>query len=372
MEKPIRVLNLFTIMDCGGAETMVMNYYRNINRDLVQFDFMVHRDKKGEYDDEIKSLGGKIYHMDPIYPNNFSHYKKQLSDFFTEHSEYKIIHSHMSELGYFAFKIAKEKGVPVRICHAHNAPNSFDIKMIMRNYFKHKMLPYDTHLFTCGLNAAKWLYGEKNQNRFIQLNNAIDTDKFLYNEKVENNIREKYNLGNKFVVGHIGRFNRQKNHTFLIDVFSEICRMRSNSVLVLVGAGELEKDIKNYAIEKNVLDKIVFTGIIKNVNEVVQCFNAFVFPSLFEGLSVTVVENQAASNLCFISKEIPQECVISDKVIPISLKESPKVWAETVLKYTDSYKKVNMKNQIVEAKVDIKNNAKWLQEFYINEYNKYK
>lgn len=134
----------------------------------------------------------------------------------------------------------------------------------------------------------------------------------------------------------------------------------------------MEKDIKNYSIEKNVLDKIVFTGIIKNVNEVVQCFNAFVFPSLFEGLSVTVVENQAASNLCFISKEIPQECVISDKVIPISLKESPKVWAETVLEHTESYKKVNMKNQIVEVKFDIKNNAKWLQEFYINEYNEYK
>ena len=121
--KPIRILLLFTVMDRGGAETMVMNYYRHIDRQQIQFDFMVHRERRGAYDDEIESMGGRIYRMPPIYPQNFVRYKRMLKEFFDEHDEYQIIHSHMSELGYFAFEEAKRHGVPVRICHAHNAPD---------------------------------------------------------------------------------------------------------------------------------------------------------------------------------------------------------------------------------------------------------
>ena len=141
MSEPIRVLQLFTIMNMGGAETMIMNYYRNIDRSKVQFDFMVHRSERGVYDDEIEALGGKIYRMIPIYPKNFSKYKKMVSDFFDEHPEYKIVHSNMSELGYYVFKEAKKRGIPCLICHAHNAPAGKmslkdNAKMIFRNRWK--------------------------------------------------------------------------------------------------------------------------------------------------------------------------------------------------------------------------------------------
>ena len=159
--EPVRVLNLFTIMNRGGAETMVMNYYRKINREKVQFDFLVHREEEGAYEQEIKELGGRIYRMPPMYPQNFSLYKKKIREFFEEHKEYKIIHSHMSELGYFALREAARQEIPVRICHAHNAPHGFEWKMIVRNYFKKRMM-HILHICLCvGKNLVTGCLGKK-------------------------------------------------------------------------------------------------------------------------------------------------------------------------------------------------------------------
>ena len=194
--EPVRVLNLFTIMNRGGAETMVMNYYRKINREKVQFDFLVHREEEGAYEQEIKELGGRIYRMPPMYPQNFSLYKKKIREFFEEHKEYKIIHSHMSELGYFALREAARQEISVRICHAHNAPHGFEWKMIVRNYFKKRMMQYLTHMFMCGKESGDWLFGKENEDKFIQLNNAIDAERFRYDSKKEEaiNALEEGNL----------------------------------------------------------------------------------------------------------------------------------------------------------------------------------
>lgn len=155
MEEPIRILMLFTIMNRGGAETMVMNYYRHIDRNRVQFDFMVHRQERGAYDDEIEAMGGKIYRMIPLHPFTFNTYRKQISDFFDQHPEYRIIHGHCSESGYFVYREAAGRRVPVIIAHAHNAHALFDTKWLFRTYFKHAMRPYLTQGFTCGKEAAR-------------------------------------------------------------------------------------------------------------------------------------------------------------------------------------------------------------------------
>ena len=191
MSEPIRVLNLFTIMNRGGAETMVMNYYRNIDRSKVQFDFLVHRQERGAYDDEIEAMGGRIYRMCPIYPQNFSKYKKMLKVFFDEHPEYKILHSHMSELGCYAFIEAQKRGIKIKICHAHNAPCGFDSKTLMRNYFKIKIRPYVSHMFVCGQASGMWLFGEKNTSKFIQVNNAIDSLKYKNTPTYSNEVKEE-------------------------------------------------------------------------------------------------------------------------------------------------------------------------------------
>lgn len=364
--EPVRVLNLFTIMNRGGAETMVMNYYRKINRAKVQFDFLVHREEEGAYEQEIKDLGGRIYRMPPMYPQNFSLYKKKIREFFEEHKEYKIIHSHMSELGYFALREATRQEIPVRICHAHNAPHGFEWKMIVRNYFKKRMMPYLTHMFMCGKESGDWLFGKENEDKFIQLNNAIDAERFRYDSKKEEAIRKELNLENKFVVGHVGRFFKQKNHQFLIEIFKEIQTKKENAILLLVGTGELKEEIQNQVKELGLEEQVRFLGVRSDVDQIMKCFDVFLFPSLFEGLPVTMVEAQAAGNLCIISDTIPRECCITENVRIYSLEKDAKAWSDFVISESTDYKKKDMYEEIVKAGFDIKQNAKWLEEFYVN------
>lgn len=363
--KPVRVLNLFTIMNRGGAETMVMNYYRKINRERVQFDFLVHREEEGAYEKEIKELGGRIYRMPPMYPQNFSLYKKEIRKFFQEHPEYQIIHSHMSELGYFALKEAAHQGIPVRICHAHSSPHGFDMKMIMRNYFKKMMIPYLTHMFMCGKESGDWLFGKENEQRFIQLNNAIDTKQFLYNKEIELEIRKELGVENQFIVGHVGGFSEAKNHRFLLEIFCEIVKRKEDAVLLLVGNGKLFEEMKERVERLGLSHKVKFLGLRTDIYRIMQCFQVFLFPSLFEGLPVTMVEAQAAGNLCFISDTIPRQCCITDNVRIVSLKNTPEEWAEKIIEEERHYQKRNMYEKIVEEGFDIDKNAEWLEEFYI-------
>lgn len=370
MREPIRVLNLFTIMNRGGAETMVMNYYRNIDRTKVQFDFLVHREEKGVYEDEIEELGGKIYRMPPIYPQNFLTYKKLIREFLKNHPEYRIIHSHMSELGYFVFKEAKKQGVPTIICHAHNNPHGWDIKMIFRTYFKHMMRPYITHMFMCGEESGSWLFGKKNRSKFIQLNNAIDSKKFIYNENTSAQVKKELGITNEFVIGHVGRFNEQKNHNKLIEIFYEICKINPNSKLVLVGEGVLENKTKEKVNSLNLDDKVLFLGGRSDVYRIMQAFDIFLFPSLFEGLPVSMVEAQAAGLQCFISNSIPKQCIITNNVISFDLSLPNCEIAKLIINRHKNYSRLNTYQNIVDAGFDIKSNAKQLEEFYFNEYNK--
>ncbi len=369
MNEPIRVLNLFTIMNRGGAETMVMNYYRNIDRNKIQFDFLVHRNEKGAYDDEIRALGGKIYQMTPIYPQYFKLYKRMLKEFFDKHDEYKIIHSHMSELGYFAFKEARKHGIPIRICHAHNAPHGWDVKMIMRTYFKNAMIPHITHMFTCGKEAGEWLFGKKNSQKVIMLNNAIDAKKFMYNFELSKRLKEDMNLEDKFIIGHIGRFTKQKNHIFLIDIFSEILKLDKSARLILIGMGEEEEKIRDKVKVLKLEESVKFLGVRNDVYRLMQVFDIFLFPSLYEGLPVTLIEAQAAGLPCIISDNITDQCIITDMVRKVSLNESANQWAEEIVEFKAHTERKKTLNLIIKNKFDIEENALWLTDFYLKSIN---
>ena len=376
MGEPIRILNLFTIMNRGGAETMVMNYYRRIDRSKVQFDFIVHREERGDYDDEIEALGGKIYRICPIYPKNFKKYKAQLNQFFDEHPEYLIVHSHMSELGYFAFKIAKEHGVKCTICHAHNAPNfksetlSEKAKDIVRFVFKHKIRKYTDYRFVCGMDAGKWLFGRRAKRKFIMMNNAIEADKFRWNRKKAADLRREMNLDGKFTVINVGRFNAQKNHNFILDIFNLIHYKNPDSVLLLAGDGELRERIMQKAEKLGLGDCVRFLGVRDDINDLLLASDVFLFPSLYEGLPVTLVEAQASGIKCVISDAVPKDCKITKNIVTVPLDETPGVWADEVLKFADGYERKDTYETIVKKKFDIEENAKWLEEFYINEYCK--
>jgi glycosyltransferase involved in cell wall biosynthesis len=366
VDNPVRVLNLFTIMNRGGAETMVMNYYRKIDRAKVQYDFMVHRQERGAYDDEIEAMGGRIYRMKPVRPWTSTEYRRQIRQFYQTHSEYKIIHSHMSELGYYDFLEAEKAGVPVRICHAHNRPYGLDLKSPVRWYYKKRMIPHITHMFMCGEESGEWLFGGKNKDKFMQLNNAIDAKKYSYNEKRRQEVRKELEISKQLVVGHIGRFDTQKNHTFLIDVFYQIWKKQPDAILLLVGddSGDCGKKIHHKVCQMGMEKQVRFLGVRSDVPDLLQAMDVFVFPSLFEGLSLASIEAQAAGLPCIISDKIPIECKKTDLVQVVSLKETPEKWANIAMDVA-GFQRRNTYEEIRTAGFDIVENVRWLQEFYI-------
>lgn len=366
--KPIHVLVLDTVMDRGGAEAMIMNYMRHIDRDVIKFDFLTNRDYRAAYEDEIESLGGKVYHMCPMYPGKFGQYKREVREFLKEHPEYKIIHSNLEERSYFALKEAKKLGVPVRISHSHNRPLGVNPKLIVRYYFRYMLKFYNTHMFACGVEAGDWLYGKKNRDKVIVMKNAIDAEEYRYNPQISMEMKRELGIEGKKVIGHVGRFFPQKNHTFLIDIFKAVHDREPEAVLLLVGGGELDDSLKNQIKDKvdalRLTDSVKFLGVREDVAKVVQTFDVFLLPSLFEGLPVTMVEAQAAGLPCVISDKVPVQCDITGNVEVVKLEDDVQKWAETVCRLADEFEKKDTYKTIVQAGFDIKENAKWLEEFY--------
>ncbi|WP_108868370.1 glycosyltransferase family 1 protein [Aquimarina aquimarini] len=380
--KPIRILQVLTIMNRGGAETMVMNYYRNIDRNKVQFDFLLHRQERGVFDDEIESLGGKIHRLQNISFRNLSGYRKALDHFFQHHPEYQIVHSHLNALSTFVLKSAKKQGVKTRIAHSHTSlynlnlnPFSknrhslnFAFRFFAQNMLKKQVPKYANYYYSCGDKAGQWLFGKKNTQKIKIINNAIDSSKFVYDREQSERIKKELQIEDTFVIGHVGNFVPEKNHSFLLEIFKEIQREKKDSVLILVGAGEraqYEQMTSTLGIEK----EVHFLGARNDVPDLLQAIDVFLFPSTNEGLPVTLIEAQAAGLKIIASDEISKELDITGMIDFVSLSQSPKYWAELLLKSVN-YNRTNTMNKIIEGNYDIKNNATMLQEFYCNQVNK--
>lgn len=362
MNKPIRILHVVTYMGRGGLETMLMNYYRNIDRDKVQFDFLTHRDFEADYDKEIKELGGNIYQLPRLNPFSPA-YLRLLDQFFREHKEYRIVHSHLDCMAGIPLKYAKKNGVPVRIAHAHSSNQVKDKKYVLKLYFKRNITKYATNLFACSRDAGKWMF---NTDDFKIVNNAIDAKKYIYNENIRKTLRNNLQIdSDTFVIGHVGSFSNPKNHLFLVDVFENIVKRHQNSKLLLVGDGEL-KDVVYKKCQLNALeDKVIFTGIRDDVPDLLQVMDAFVFPSLFEGLGIAVVEAQAAGLPCLISDRVPIECEKTEGLVyQLKLDSGPESWAEMALQCAEIERRNTIK-QIEKADFDIHKNADRLQQFYL-------
>lgn len=381
----INVLVLITVMDRAGAETMMMNYLRNINREKIHIDFLINREEKADYEEEIEKLGSRVYHMCPIYPLKFRRYKREFKMFLKEHPEYKIIHSHLEERSYFALKIAKQMGVPVRIVHAHSAPKHFDIKMPVRHYFRKKVQKYCTHKFACGVEAANWLYGTSNGIELkeavksgnpsdypVFMKNAIDTTEFYYNELKRKKIRKQLKIKDKeLVIGHIGRFTYEKNHEFLIEIFNNVNKYMPNSKLLLIGGGKPKKEIETKEnIRKKVKQlginsKVKFLGIRDDIDDLMNGMDILVMPSISEGFPVTLVEAQAAGLRCLVSDRISYQCNVTEEIQYMSLEQDEEEWANKILSFCTLQPDAEKMNEKVKAAgFDIKQNAEWLEKFY--------
>lgn len=360
MDKCIRILHIVTHMNRGGLETMIMNYYRKLDRKRIQFDFLVHREERADYDDEIEGLGGKIYRLQKLNPFD-TRYLHSLDAFFGEHKEYLIVHSHLDCMSAVPLKAAQSQGVPVRIAHSHNSAQDKNVKYLLKLFYKNRIKKYATDLFACSEQAGKWMF---DSDDFKVFPNAIDAGTFRYNEAVRRKLRAQYELSREnVVIGHVGRFNKQKNHPFLIEVFAEIVNINPAAVLMLVGQGDMFDDMQEYAKKLCVFDRILFLGMRENVNELMQAMDVFVFPSLYEGLGIVAIEAQAAGLPCIISDRVPIECKKTELVQQIPLEKPRRYWAEHIV-YAAKTERQDTFLQIAESKYDIEENVKWLEQYY--------
>ena len=363
----IRVLHVVTYMGRGGLETMLMNYYRAIDREKVQFDFLVHRDFRADYDDEIELLGGRIYRIPTLNPFSLN-YRKALNRFFAEHKEYKIVHVHQDCMSSVILKAAKKNCVPIRVAHSHSASQTKNLKYLIKLYYRQQIPQYATHLMACSEEAGKWMFGKAD---YEILSNAINAQAYRYDVAVRKEVRNSLGIpGNQLLIGHVGNFSEPKNHSFLIDVFYQI-QKKADAKLLLIGGKNLKLDsvsimdnMKQKVFDLGLADKVIFAGTRPDVNKLLQAVDVFVFPSKYEGLPVATIEAQATGLICLFSDRVPIECKITNLVHQISLEKGAEFWAERIIELSN-YSRRDTYQEIVQSGFDIQKNATRLQEFYL-------
>ena len=328
----IRVAQVLNRMDSGGIEAVVMNYYRHIDREHVQFDFYINRSSRFPQREELERLGAGIY-LIPPYSRPIS-YVRALRRAFKER-QYTIVHAHLNTMSVFPLFAAKLAGVAVRICHNHTTANR---KEGLRTVLKYLLRPtnklFSTHWFACGESAGRWMYGSKafDAGRVTVMPNAIDAARFAYDDAARMRLRRELGLGEgDFVIGHVGRFMFQKNHRYLIDMFTRLCESDANARLLLIGEGELEDEIRSLVAAHGLEDRVIFTGARRDVDKLYSAMDVFVLPSQYEGFGMVAVEAQANGLPCVCSEYVPREVDVSDRCchLPVTAEAIPE-WVDSI------------------------------------------
>lgn len=363
----IRVLHILHSMNRGGAESVIMNYYRHIDRSRVQFDFLLTESNKCQFEDEIVLLGGRVFRVPLLTMTNPFAYLKAVSSFFENHPEYRIVHSHTSSKSFFPLWIAKKKGIPVRIAHSHNTQSEAGFRGFIRNSLKFGLKKVATHFFACSQEAAYWLYGYRlfNAGKVRIFSNVIESSLFSCDLKLRESARKRLSVGEKsLLIGCVGRFCVQKNLLFSIDTFREVYMRDRRTFLLLVGDGEqrpeIESRIAQYGLEK----KVILTGVVSNVSEMLQAMDVFLMPSLYEGLGVALMEAQASGLKCLVSTGIPKEADVTGLVTFLPLKGGPQKWAEVIIEQRE-YSRRGWTEELKSAGYDAETSAKELEQFYM-------
>lgn len=361
----IRVLQVIGKMDRAGAETMLMNIYRNIDRSKVQFDFLVFSKDRGDYDDEIEKMGGRIFRLNSFKGYNFFEIKKEIKEFFSKQS-YLVVHGHLGSLAPVYLKCAKKQG-SYTIAHSHGPNSNVLTERLIYSFFAYRVRFIADYFFACSQQAGFDRFGKKIvfSNKYKIINNSIDSEKYRYTMNRHTELKNIFDLKDKTVYGHIGRFIPSKNHKFLIEVFEEILKKDENSVLMLVGKGEEEKRIEHCVKEKGLSEKVKFLGVRSDIPDVLNTFDAFIFPSYYEGLSVVGVEAQAAGLPCFFSDGIVDEAVITNHVWKYSLDLGAEKWAENIVKTVRQFQRTDSYEQIKKAGFDVVETARNIETFYL-------
>ena len=350
----------------GGVEAVILNYFRNINKSKFVFDFVIDSDSTdNNFINEIQELGGTIIKCPPY--QKLHKYNKFLYKLFKE-KKYDIVHSNINTLSVFPLRMAEKAGIKIRIAHSHSTSNPKEWKKnLLKNILRPFSKKYANVYFACSELAGRYLFGNKtfDEGKVVIINNAINLDKFKYNEEKRKEIRKKLNIKNDtFVIGNIGRFVAQKNHTFLIDIFNEMHKENENSVLLLIGQGMLQNEIKEKVDKLGLANSVKFIGQVTNANDYYNAMDVFVLPSLYEGLPVVGVEAQASGLLCELSNAMTKETKILSTTNFIDLNLPAKKWADKIIEDYEKFERKDVSKEFENNGFDIKKEAKKLEDKY--------
>lgn len=371
----IRVLQKTATLGAGGIQKILVDLQKNMDREVVQYDFFLNLTVPDFYTQEVLNLGGKIYGRKYNVGNPISKIFNRYILFYKiiKNNHYKIVHINETlEMTAISVLIARFAGAKVIIAHSHNDHASEKIKW----YLKYIIDPiaryinstFATDFFACSQIAAKWLFTNKlNKEEKIKIiNNGIEANSYKFNPETREKVKKELKIKNNFVVGHVGRFYKQKNHRFILETFFYIVKEKPTARLLLVGEGELKESMKLYAEKLGIADKVIFYGRSNQVNKLLQAFDAFIFPSIFEGLGIVAVEAQAASVQTFCAEEtIAKEVNITPYCHYLPLKSGQQFWAKHIIEMAYIYEKKSTVKMIQEAGYDIVTVAKKLEKFYV-------
>lgn len=361
-KEPVRILQVVTSLNPGGIENYLMNLYRHIDRSVLQFDFLVHRNEPGLYEKEVEELGGVIYRVPRANPLNPG-YLIALETFFSKHS-YRVVHAHLDCMSAFVLKAAKTHAVSTRVAHSHNSSQDMDLKYPIKIICKRLIPKYATDLFACGERAGEWMF---NGHPFSVKPNAIDLMKYGFSTADRVSVRDELGIpSDALLIGHVGRFNSVKNQAFLLDVLKGVLQVRENAYLMFVGDGDERKSVEERAGELGLAERVRFAGIRNDVSKCMSAFDVFAMPSLYEGLPLVLVEAQANGLLCLINKSIPSDCDLTDSIARLPLKAAS--WTEAVLDAFSEQRGSRGANRATLAArgFDINEAAEGMQEFYLD------
>ena len=363
INKPVRIAHIIGKLNAAGVEAVVNNYYKNIDHNKYQFDYYIDSDSSCKPPQEMIDMGAR-YFVIPPYQHLFSHIKTLVRLF--KENNYLIVHSGMNTLAPISLFAAWIAGVPIRINHNHSTAGKGEFK---RNCLKYCLRPFAkvfaNYYCACSKYAGIWLFGKNffSSGKVTVFNNAVDTSKFAFSTSNRDKLRKELGISNKYVIGHIGRFTKQKNHYFLIDIFEKYYKKNSNAVLLLVGIGELQDEIKDAVKKKKLEDAVIFLGKRSDVDELYSAMDLFVLPSLYEGLPVVGVEAQVSGLPCIFSNKITREVAITENVYFLPIDGSVSDWCSQITNFENLDLKRD-KLKLKDCSFDIKVQANNLVEYY--------
>lgn len=363
----IKVLHLFTTLDGGGVESFLYNYYSHMDLNKIKFDAIVPGSGIGYMESDFIRLNSDVFHVNRLRKNPIKHLNEVAN--IISSGDYDIVHCHgyKSTMG---LVFAKLFGCKVRIIHSHMAfVNESFTEREIRRFLTFTAKIFATNNFSCGIDAAKWLFGDKNYNagKVTVINNAIDLSKYEYRKSIRNKIRDELNLGEDFVIGNVARLTYQKNQNYLLLIMKELLALNPHSKLLLIGEGEDRIKLEQKCKELGIKDHVIFLGLRKDVPDLLSAIDFFVLPSRYEGLPVVLAEVQAAGLKACISDNITREVNVTGDINYLSLGLTPKEWSERIFEIYNmefSEDRLQSKTAMVNGKYDIVQQAKNLYELY--------